>query len=150
MWLFKVSGMVMVFSVCSIWGFSRSAALKKRAEKLLAFSRSAQELAELIRTEACEIRPLLERTFDGQLLKVTEKDFFLNEEYYKKEDVKLLLAFLSKLGLSDSLSEYRRISGYAEIIKQRSDQAFCECEKLCRLYKSLGCMVGIFICIFLL
>lgn len=150
MWLFKLCGMVLIFAACSIWGFSRSAALKHRAEKLRAFGTAAAELAELIRGGLGEIKPLLIRTFKGDLLDFEQDRFFVNEAYYKKEDIALLKEFFENLGLSDAESEYRRITGYVRLINERSNAAFSECESLCKLYKSLGCMIGIFICIFLL
>lgn len=140
----------MVFSVCSLWGFSKSAAIKKRAQKLQSFSRSASDLAEQIRFSSGEIMPLLTRTFKDGLLDFGEDGFSINEAYYKREDLEILHEFMGSLGLCDSEAEYRRISGYAQIIRQRGEDAFKECEALCRLYKSLGCLGGIFICIFLL
>ncbi len=150
MLLFKVCGMFLLFGVCTLWGFSKAAALKKRAEKLSLFHRNGAKLRELIRSRGGEITPLLQTTFSPDQLKFKENRICVNKDYLKEEDISLLEEFLGGIGMGDILGVCERISAYVNLIKQRSDEAEKDCEVLCRLYKSLGALIGLFICIFFL
>lgn len=150
MLLFKFCGMSLLFGVCTLWGFLKAAALKKRAEKLSDLQRNAAKLKELIRSGGGEITPLLRAAFPPDQLEFTENRIQVNKTYLKEEDVSLLEDFLNGIGMGDVLGVCQRISAYANLIKQRSDEAAKECEVLCRLYKSLGALIGLFICIFFL
>ena len=150
MLLFKICGMFLLFMVCTLWGFSKAVALKKREEKLSEFGRNSAKLKELMRSGGGEIAPLLKTTFHPDQLELKENGIKVNKDYLKDEDISLLEEFLNGIGMGDISGECERISAYVNLIKQRSDEAAKDCEALCRLYKSLGALIGLFICIFFL
>lgn len=150
MWLFKLFGMVFVFSACTLFGFLKSASLRKRADKLWNFGQKTDRLKECIRIRTGEIGTLLPKVYGKDLLFVKDGEFIPNKDYLLDEDFALLSEFFSSLGMGDITSECERIESYSKIIKSRSNQAYKECESLCRLYKSIGALVGVFICIFLM
>ena len=144
----KAFGLITVFSVCTALGFLKSSMIKKRADKQSDFSRGAMALAERIRLCQGEIGELLNQCFSGELIEITISGYYANESNLRQEDISLLNEFLSNLGMGDIASEYERTSAYCDLIKIKHTEALEECKKLCRLYKSLGALFGIFICIF--
>jgi len=150
MWLFKICGMVLLLVVCSMAGFLKSYNVKKRAEKLCVIARSLSDLADRLSLSEEEIIPLLKQSFPKGLLIFEQNSFSPDNTHLNSEDISLLEELFSRLGLQDSGSEYRRICGYAKIIKERGDTAREENVGLCRLYKSCGFLSGLFLCIFFL
>ena len=149
-WLFKISGVITVFTVCSMAGFLKSFGLKKRHKKLLAIYRSMSDLRERIRMGGGEIERLVYLCFEEDTSSISEGKAIINAMYLKKADVEILEEFFRDLGMSDSDSEYERTGLYMSIILKISDEAEKKCGELCRLYSSLGILCGLFICIFFL
>lgn len=149
-WLFKISGVITVFTVCSMAGFLKSFGLKKRHKKLLAIYRSMSDLRERIRMGGGEIERLVYLCFEEDTASISEGKAIINTMYLEKADVEILEEFFRDLGMSDSDSEYERTGLYMSIILKISDEAEKKCGELCRLYSSLGILCGLFICIFFL
>ncbi len=150
MLLIKVFGLITVFSVCTAAGFIKSASINKRANKLSDFYRSICSLAERIRISSDEILRLIEICFDKSLCSISENRIIVDESYLSADDIRLLTELFSGLGMGDSISEYNRINSYLRLIKIQCEKAGSDTAQLCKLYKSLGALGGIFICIFLL
>ena len=150
MLILKVSGLLTVFTVSCVLGFLKSSALNKRAGKLLDFLKGMDFLGERIKMGNCEIAELLKISFKDYLIIYNENGFFADGDYLKKEDIAPINEFLSKLGMSDTDSEYERIKAYKAIIELQHKTAESDCLNLCKLYKTLGVLTGVFICIFLL
>ena len=149
-WLYKISGVITVYTVCSMAGFLKSFGLKKRHKKLLAIYRSMSDLRERIRMGGGEIERLVYLCFEEDTASISEGKAIINTMYLEKADVEILEEFFRDLGMSDSDSEYERTGLYMSIILKISDEAEKKCGELCRLYSSLGILCGLFICIFFL
>lgn len=149
-WLFKISGVITVFTVCSMAGFLKSFGLKKRHKKLLAIYRSMSDLRERIRMGGGEIERLVYLCFEEDTASISEGKAIINTMYLEKADAEILEEFFRDLGMSDSDSEYERTGLYMSLILKISDEAEKKCGELCRLYSSLGILCGLFICIFFL
>lgn len=150
MLLFKIIGLILVFSGSTGLGFLKSALLCKRADKLLKFSRGTSSLAERIRLCSGEIESLLNSCFPSEYISYTLGKAKIDESYLKRDDISIINELLSDLGMGDIDAEYERTKAYADLIKLQHSSAQNDCGQFCRLYKSLGALVGIFICIFLL
>ena len=146
----KVLGLFTIFGVSSIWGFLKSSFLKKRADKLIDFLKGLDFLSERIRIGACEIEELLKISFKEDLIVYKESGFSIDADYLKNEDISLISEFLSEIGMGDINSECERIKSYKTIIELQYSTAQNDCLNLCKLYKTLGVLIGVFICIFLL
>ena len=149
-WLFKISGVITVFTVCSMAGFLKSFGLKKRHKKLLAIYRSMSDLRERIRLGGGEIERLVYLCFDEDTASILEGKAIINTMYLENSDAEIFEEFFRDLGMSNSESEYERIGLYMALILKKSDEAEKKCGELCRLYSSLGILCGLFICIFFL
>ena len=149
-WLFKLAGLLTVFSVCTLGGFFKSMSLKRRHLRLCGFYRSMSELRERIRMGSGEIERLVELSFEKGAVLLYEGKAQIDGGYLEREDTALLEEFFRDLGMSDSDSEYERIGLYMALVMKKCEEAEQKCGELCRLYNALGILCGIFICIFLL
>jgi stage III sporulation protein AB len=62
----------------------------------------------------------------------------------------MLNDFLNSLGFADSKTEYERCELYIGLLNNRADEAQKQYLELNRLYKNIGVLSGILICIFFL
>ncbi|MBR4973495.1 MAG: hypothetical protein IKY45_03420 [Clostridia bacterium] len=145
--IFKVLGLLAVFSVPSVFGLYKSFSLKKRSIKLKSLVMSLAKLSEYIRIEKTEKTGLFKRCFDASLINT---DLSFNSEYLLKEDITLLNEFLNDFGLCDRKGEYERTCTYIKLFGRLLEKAECENEKLCKLYSLLGVLTGLSLCIFLI
>ncbi len=148
--LFKVMGIIVLFLSSAAFGFLKSFAIRKRAEKLSLAARSVKTLASRIKAEKTEMQRALKICFREETVKMQNGSPVLNKAYLDNEDITLFEEFFEKLGLSDINTEYERISLFASLIEKRGKDAAAEADKLCKLYNSLGVLFGIFISIFFL
>lgn len=146
----KILGLLTIFSVSSILGFLKSSVLYNRSQKLLDFLKGMDFLAERIKMNSGEISELLKISFKEGLLTKTDNEISVNSDYLKKEDISPINEFLNNLGMGDIKSEYERIKAYKTIIKLQYETARNDCLNLCKLYKTLGVLTGVFLCIFFL
>lgn len=144
--LFKIIGLIIVFTVPCIFGFLKSYNLSKRSEKLKGFFTALGELASRVRVENIPKEKLYEKCFTKELL---NKDLSVNPEFLKPNDINFLNEFLSGFGVKDKISESERIKLYSERLSEILETANKEKDKLCKLYSSLGVLSGVAFCIFL-
>lgn len=149
-WLFKLAGLITVFITCSLAGFLKSFALKKRHKKLLGVYRSMSDLRERIRMGAGEIERLVALSFSEDTVSLQNGKAIINTMYLEKAETAVLEEFFRDLGMTDSESEYERTGLYMALIEKKCGEAEKKCGELCRLYSTLGMLCGIFICIFFL
>ncbi len=135
---FKILGFVLIIFTTSAIGFLKSAELKGRYKKLLSINKSIANLKEQIRLHGGEIDRLLSQSFE----KIP-----VDYSNLEKGDVEIVDEFFKNLGSSDTLSEYERCELYITLLKSRSEEAEEKYLELGRIYRSIGVMSGIFICI---
>lgn len=147
MQIIKITGLLIVFFVPTVYGFLKSFGVAKRSEKLKEYVMAISELCECIKVENIPKNRLLRRCFGRELL---NEDLTLNHFFLKDEDINLLCEFLKGFGKRDKNSEYERTKNYILRLKQNCDKANEEKEKLCKLYSSLGILCGLSLLIFLI
>ncbi len=149
MLLFKALGLVTLFFACSAQGFLKAQSLKKRAEKLALAEKGLSQTAEFIRGEGCEKERLVSRCFTEEMVIIGSQGVVVNGAFFEGEDILLMEEFFSGFGMGDVEGEYNRTRLYTQLIKKQKEQAQENAQRLCRLYRSLGVLSGIFLCIFL-
>lgn len=148
--LFKITGLLIIFLVCSMAGIIKASGLKSRSQKLMQYYQGALALAERIRVCEGEIIPLVKICFNSTLLTVSKDKVIVEATGLKKEDTQLLNEFFNNIGMSDQESQYKRTRAFAALLKEKYSASTLESQNLCRLYQSLGVLCGIFLCIFFL
>lgn len=139
MWQFKIAGFVIVIIATSAIGFLKSQQLKLRHKRLCAFRNGLLELKEHIRLGSGELERILKQSFD-----IDYTDFI----HLEKEDIEILQDFFHKVGMSDSLAEAKRCELYINLLTPRIKSAKEKYAQLGKLYRNIGIMSGLFICIF--
>ena len=139
--LFKVLGFILIIFTTASIGFLKSAGLCNRYKKLQSIQKGISELKERIRMGGGEIDRLLTSSFH---------EYPINYTFLEKGDIEILDDFFSNVGLSDTKTEYERCEIYINLLKNKIEEANEKYRETARLYKSIGFLSGVFICIFLL
>ncbi len=150
MLLIKIIGLALLFVCCCSIGFLRAASLNKRAHRLSQYMKGTGELAQRIRSEAAELKRLLNICYQKELIKFQDNKVLVSTEYLLKEDLSLLEEFFSSLGTRESTAEYERCILYKELIDNRRCEAEKSARELSKLYNTLGVLGGLFIVLFFL
>ena len=139
--LFKISGFILIIFTTFSIGFLKSSELGSRYKKLESIQKGIGELKERIRMGGGEIDRLLNSSFH---------EYPIDYSCLEKGDIEILNDFFSNVGLSDTKAEYERCEVYINLLKNKIEEANAKYHETARLYKSIGLLSGIFICIFLL
>lgn len=148
--LFKITGLLLVLSVSSAVGFMRAAALKTREKRLFELYLCMCDLKERIRLENSELKDVLIKSFGDRVSETENGGFIISVNGILKKDEALINGYLTSAGMSDPDAEYERAELYASLVKNLHSAAKADSAQLCKLYKTLGFMAGLFICIFLI
>lgn len=138
--LFKILGLLFILTVSTAFGFLKAAALKKRQNQLLQIKNGLLKLKEQLRMRSGNKQILLNNCFP-----------FLEELItLKYEDKTLWNNFLADFGKGDTKQEHDRCESYIALFDNAFRQARNEYNEQQKLYKCLGVLSGIFICIFII
>ncbi len=148
-WLFKLSGLIIIFLSSAGFGFYNSYKLKMREKKLRGIICSMTELRERVRTGAGEIGEIIEKSF-GKTASLSSDWARLDCEWLTKGDAEVLKEFFTDIGMSDAEAECERTELYITLMQKQCNDAEKKCGELCRLYGTLGVLGGLFICVFFL
>ena len=148
--MLKLIGLLIIFATCSFGGLYKSLKLKKRAEKLFLFAKALDDMAERIKAQAAEAAVLISACFKDEAVFINRGKISFNNNFLEKEDINLLNEFFDDFGARDKDGEYERTKFYAALLQKQYEFSDIKCNKLCRLYNSLGVLSGLFICIFLM
>lgn len=140
-WLFKLSGFGLILLTTYIAGYLKSNSLNLRRKKLIAIKSAINDLKQRIRLSHTEIDKLISISFKDI------DDMYSNLE---KSDTEIIKDFFKDIGMSDTKAEYERCELYLSLLDTQIIEAEKNYTELSKLYKSIGFLSGIFICIFFL
>lgn len=150
MWLFKLLGLLIILLVCSSFGILKSENLKKQASDLAEFIKSFSQLSELLRIGNYEIDELVNICFKNNLGFFKNGEFIINCNSLSETQRKIIKEFFCGFGFSDTEGEHSRTALYINLLKTEHEEALKQYSTLGSLYRSVGFMGGLIICIFLL
>ena len=139
--LFKLLGFALIVLTTTAIGFLKSYYLNMRYKKLCSLKNSLADLKQRIRLSYGEI---------DELLAVSFKDTPDLYSYLEKSDIEIIDNFLKNIGMSDTKAECERCELYISLLDAQIIKAQKNYNELNKLYKSVGFMGGLFICIFFL
>lgn len=145
----KALGLLFILLTCTLAGFLKAYSVSKTYENLRKAISATRELAARIKLGG-EIGELISLTFGEGIANYTSKGIILNRKALKEGELKVLEELFSDIGMRDLDSEYNRTISFAEILEKRYLEQSADCKELCRLYKSVGLLGGVFLCIFFL
>lgn len=150
MLLLKISGLLILLFCSVTIGFIKSEQLILRKNKLNNFCKGFTILKERIRYGEGEIEPLILKSFEENLFYSKGNTIKVNKDYLQNYEITLIEEYLDIAGMSDPNSEFEKCKMYHHLLNEQYKKAETECTSLCKLYKTVGLLGGIFICIFFL
>ena len=139
--LLKFLGLIFVLLVCTTFGFIKAFSLKNRLENLTQIKDGILKLRDHLRLHSGNKNKLINICF-----KTPPEDF----NGLTKTDKALWNDFLNDFGKADTKGEYERCTAYISLFNNLILTATNEYNQQQKLYKSLGFLGGLFICIFFL
>lgn len=139
--LFKLLGFALIILTCSSAGFLKANRLNLRAKKLYSLQKGVAQLKELIRLRGGEIDRLIVQSFES---------YPIDYSHLEVSDCEITDSLFSEIGMLDTQSAYNRCELCLSLLQNKYDEAQKSCRELGKLYKSIGALAGIFICIFLI
>lgn len=150
MFLFKILGLLILLLCCCAVGFIKSEQLILRRNKLDSFCKGFAILKERIRCGEGEIVTLILKSFEKNLFSLNDNTLKVNKSYLQNLEIILIEEYLEVAGMSDPSSEFEKCKMYNNLLNEQYKKANEECTTLCKLYKTLGFLGGIFICVLFL
>lgn len=150
MLLFKISGLLLILTVCSALGILKAESLKIRCKSLEETIKALISLSERIKVGCYERDELIYSCFGNRLIIDSDCNIKLLELQLNDGDFKLLNEFFKGFGMTDRNSEYERAVLYCSLLKERYSSAKKIHSELSRLYCTIGIMSGIILCIIFL
>lgn len=149
--IIKGVGLMTVFAVCAVLGFSKAAVLKRRATELEDIICRLQELGQYLRYEGIERIELVQKTFAGSgSVTVRNGVICVCEGILAPQDIQLLEEFFGKLGSSDARGECERVELYASLLSRQQETAAKSAEREGKLYRTMGLCAGAAGCLLLI
>lgn len=148
--MLKISGLLILLLSCTLIGVYKSNMLSLRSKKLDEICIALEKLAELINCGTGELSSLLMLSFESDVLEIKVDKPVIKTEGLLKEDIELLDKLLKEIGIYDREKEYKQIMLYKTMFMGLKEKAMCDTKRLCKLYNSLGFLIGLTICIFLI
>lgn len=145
----KILGIFIIFSVCTVFGVFKSLSLKERSLSLEFYQKALHSLARRVRTDSRELSILLPICFEERVF-FRENSIVFDKEHLTKADISLLQEFFATLGKNDKQTEYERIKLFSELLEETKTEAFAEYTKSGKLYRTVGVLSGLGLCIFLI
>lgn len=139
--LLKFAGMLAVLIVCTSFGFLKAFTLKDRYDELCIIISGLARLKEKIRLHGGDKKRLLSECFAVSPQKL---------QHINIEDKSLFNEFMENFGKTDTKGEIDRCGAYITLFEAKAKEAKTDFDEQQRLYKSLGFLGGVFICIFFL
>ncbi len=138
--MFKLLGFLLIVTVCGAIGFIKSSELQLRCKKLEVFKKGVLEFKERLKLSY------------GELDRLKNKCFKTPIDYsgLYKSDYEIIESLFSEIALLDSDSAYDRCVLAVELLNKQYTEAQNQYKDLGKLYKSIGVLGGIFICILFL
>lgn len=165
----KILGTVLIVSGTSLFGTNRARALHTRYKNLIKINSGLVILENEIRyskdfidiilsriasmTNMCEIFKTCanlpqEIPISKRWVSAVEQDS--KSLHLLKSDTEILSILASELGMCDRDGQIANIRHVMTLLKKASDEAYCEYQKLSKLYCGLGILSGVFTSLILL
>ena len=138
--IFKLLGLLLIIVVSATIGFIKSGELHLRCKKLETLKKGVLEFQERLRLSY------------GELDRIKSKCFAIPIDYsgLYSSDCEIIESMFREIALLDRESAYNRCLLAVELLNKQQAEAESRYKDLGKLYKSIGVLGGIFICILFL
>ncbi len=146
----KGIGLLLIFVSASLLGFFYAFRVKKRVKKIEGICTSVKLLANDIKIGSGSKEELILKRFSKESAYFSAGKPIVNRSFLKTEEADVLEEFLIELGCRDRTFEYKRATSYLNQLEEILKKAAAESDKICKLYCSMGMLVGVMLCILLI
>ncbi len=148
---FKVLGMLLIVSACSMIGFLKGQTLKNRCKKLSLFCGGLNVFYEYIQQGGCELDKAIKSSFDKcDFIYSSNGDTFCYDNDLSPADKAIIDEFFMSLGRSAKKSECDRIRLCEINMQKRLAEAENEKAQKCKIYGTFGVCIGLAIAVLLI
>ena len=137
--LFKITGVSLVITTCTLIGFSKAHRLKIRVDKLRHLQNGIARLKELIRHRGGEIDKLILQCFNSYPVDLSGLE---------PQERGIAQALFNEIGLQGTQNAYNQCEICLSLLKSVQADAEQKYRENAKLYRSVGFLFGAFICIF--
>ena len=148
--VFKTLGLLCLLLCFTGFGFLKAHELKTRKTALEGFLKGIKTLSGSVLVCNCEIAPLFVNCFGTTSVFISNGKLHFYSKGLKAQDRSLLTEFFDGFGEKPAVEEARRCEFYTLLLEKNLQEADESYNKLFSLYRSLGFLTGLFVCIFLL
>lgn len=142
--MIKLTACILIISAGALWGSYMSSRLRRRTSLLREAVSMISSISGLIRYQKSTTDEIMAS------LRCREEHRTLTEQscpWLREEEKRLLREIFSSLGSTDSEGQRAMLELYAGRFKDLAESAAAEQQQKCRLYDTLGFMLGAFIAI---
>lgn len=144
MFTVKITGIILLVAVCSMWGFLKSFSLNARCKKMSAFCDGLDTLYVHIEQGGCELDAAIKNSFcKCDFITVEKGKALCKDSDLTFDDKAVINDFLSSLGKSAKKAECDRIISFSHSIKKRLNDAECDAVQKSKLFKTFGVCIGL-------
>ncbi len=143
----KAIGLLLIFISAAFLGVFFSIRVRKRVKKIEGLCDAVKSLAADIKIGSYSRETLILKRFKENTVYISGGKPTVDRTYLKGEEADILADFLSELGQRDRLFEYERAAAFSNRLEEIFKKASAESDKICRLYCSMGTLIGIMLCI---
>lgn len=145
----KLIGAASVIIAGTYIGFDRSAALEKRLSALKNIIRMFDETEILMNYGAFTTGEILERLSANECFEKIIKNEGTVTRCLAEDENKLVSDYFSQLGTTDLQGQISALKMYKTAFAERFSDLKAVKDEKCRLYRTMGILAGLFVCVIL-
>ncbi len=142
--MLKVTGILLLMSVCTVFGFYKANRLRIRQKRLSAIYTFINEAAQRIRIGE-EMEKIIETLGASAGVYKDGYNICLLEEGLSSSDISLANEFVSMLGMGDTEYELKRCENYSHLLKKTLTTVEAETKEKASVYRKLGIFAALLI-----
>ena len=139
--LFKLSGLAIIIIACFGFGYLKANRLRLRVNQLYNMQKAVTQLKQLIRLRFGEVDRLITQSFGS---------FPIDYSFLTEGDKQIIESLIKEIGTLDTDSAYNHCEICLLSLGGCLEEAQKNHRELGKLYKSIGALAGVFICILLI
>ena len=147
--MLKITGILLLMAVCTVFGFYKANKILYRQKRLSAIYFFINEVAERIRIGE-EMEKIIETIGTTAGIYKNGYKICLLEDGLNATDISLANEFISGLGMGDTEYELKRCENYSHLLKKAIKAAETETKEKASVYRKLGIFTGLLVGIVLI
>lgn len=146
---FKLFGISLIIVAATSLGFYKASCVCEEEKLLSQICSSLHSLREKIRLNYGEMNIIIPLCFSGEILNIKNSKVTINAKMPSSEK-QILLEYFSTAGMGDIESETTKADTYISLFEERLLEKRKKTKELCKLYRTVGFLCGLFLSIFMI